>query len=122
MSEHIEIDIRATWSDGWWAIESPQLPGLHTQARTKAEIPDAVADAAEALGYDDITMSVEYTNMPPLPPGAFDSYYEMKADERFGADIADATRKFADDPEDLARIRRMLLRMFNATDEILSDY
>lgn len=36
-------------SGGWWAVDSPDVPGLHTQARRLADVPGMVRDAALML-------------------------------------------------------------------------
>ena len=35
--------------DGWWAVSTPAIPGLRTQARRLADVPDMVRDAALLL-------------------------------------------------------------------------
>lgn len=52
------------------------------------------------------------------PPGAYDDYYEMKDDERFGADIAAATRAIANSPQELRRIRNRVMAKFEGWTEI----
>lgn len=39
-------------SDGWWAIEVPEIPGLFTQARRLDQAEEMVRDAAKMLDYD----------------------------------------------------------------------
>lgn len=39
-------------SDGWWAIEVPEIPGLFTQARRLDQAEGMVRDAAKMLDYD----------------------------------------------------------------------
>ena len=40
---------RCTASDGWWAVEVPEVQGLFTQVRRLEEVPVAVLDAAVLL-------------------------------------------------------------------------
>lgn len=36
-------------SEGWWAIEVPEIPGLYTQARKLSQVKMMVLDAATLL-------------------------------------------------------------------------
>ena len=43
------VTARCTASDGWWAVEVPEVQGLFTQVRRLEEVPVAVLDAAVLL-------------------------------------------------------------------------
>lgn len=45
----MKLTANAFRSGRWWAVEVPEIPGLVTQARTLAEVPAMVLDAASAL-------------------------------------------------------------------------
>jgi hypothetical protein len=51
-------------------------------------------------------------------PGTFDAYYREKEDERFGDDIAAATRAIANTPKELELIRARLLDQVTGWAEI----
>lgn len=46
-------------SDGWWAVEVPDIPGLFTQARRLDQVEAMVRDAAHTLGVEVDAVSVE---------------------------------------------------------------
>lgn len=46
-------------SDNWWAIEVPEIPGLHTQARRLDQVEDEVRDAARMLGVAPIEIQID---------------------------------------------------------------
>ena len=39
-------------SEGWWAIEVPEIPGLFTQTRRLDQVDKMVRDAAKMLDYE----------------------------------------------------------------------
>ena len=43
------LTARCARSEGWWAVEVPEVPGLFTQARRLDQVPEAVVDAASLL-------------------------------------------------------------------------
>ena len=45
----MNITAVTTRSDGWWAIEVPEIKGLHTQARRLDQVREMVTDAASLL-------------------------------------------------------------------------
>ncbi|KFI56546.1 type II toxin-antitoxin system HicB family antitoxin [Bifidobacterium callitrichos] len=50
MSEAANATAVCTRSDGWWAIEVPEIPGLFSQARRLDQVEAMVRDAAGMLG------------------------------------------------------------------------
>lgn len=44
-----DVTARCERSDGWWAVEVPELPGLFTQARRLNQVAGMVRDAARML-------------------------------------------------------------------------
>lgn len=46
-------------TDGWWAIEVPEIPGLFTQTRRLDQIDGMVRDAARLLGYEIGEVSIQ---------------------------------------------------------------
>lgn len=44
-----DVTVRCERSDGWWAVEVPELPGLFTQARRLDQVAGMVRDAARML-------------------------------------------------------------------------
>lgn len=53
------VTARCTASDGWWAVEVPEVQGLFTQVRRLEEVPSAVLDAAALLtGRTDAVVDV----------------------------------------------------------------
>ena len=51
LPENLNLNIELT-KDGWYVVESPDLPGLITQARNRQELLDMVNDAV--LTYFDV--------------------------------------------------------------------
>lgn len=45
-------------SGNWWAIETPEIPGLYTQARRLDQAEHMVKDAAQLLGVDVDTVTI----------------------------------------------------------------
>jgi len=43
------LTARCTRSDGWWAVDVPEVPGLFTQARRLDQVPTVVLGAAALL-------------------------------------------------------------------------
>lgn len=62
----MKVTAHATRSEGWWAVEVPEIDGLVTQARRLDQIPDVVRDAAELLdGIAPDTLEVDVVaNVP----------------------------------------------------------
>ena len=52
MTAPIDVTAIAERSDGWWAVDVPELPGLFTQARRLDQIDGMVRDAAQMLGKE----------------------------------------------------------------------
>lgn len=61
----MKVTARAQRSDGWWAIEVPEVPGLHTQTRRLDQVEAMVRDAV-ALMEDVSESDVEVDVMPEL--------------------------------------------------------
>ncbi len=56
----VNCRVRARRSGGWWAIDAPDMPGLHSQARRIDQVEDAARDAlATLLEVDPATVKVE---------------------------------------------------------------
>jgi hypothetical protein len=54
------VTARCTASDGWWAVEVPEVQGLFTQVRRLEEVPVVVLDAAVLLtGRPDAVVDVK---------------------------------------------------------------
>lgn len=45
----MKLTANATRSDGWWAVDVPEIEGLFTQARRLDQVPAMVQDAAALL-------------------------------------------------------------------------
>ena len=62
----MKVTANATRSEGWWAVEVPEIDGLFTQVRRLDQIVDMVRDAAELLeGIDPDALDVEiFANVP----------------------------------------------------------
>lgn len=45
----MKLTAKAQRSNGWWAVEVPEVPGVFTQARRLDEIPAMVADAVALM-------------------------------------------------------------------------
>jgi predicted RNase H-like HicB family nuclease len=45
----MKVTAYVTRSDGWWAVEVPEVPGLFTQARTLDQVPAMVIDAVALM-------------------------------------------------------------------------
>lgn len=54
-----DVTVRCERSDGWWAVEVPELPGLFTQARRLDQVAGMVRDAARMLDVKVGEMNVE---------------------------------------------------------------
>ena len=132
----VEISVRVEYSDGWYSITSDDVPGLATQAKDPADIEAQVVDAAATLGIRPIAITTmegiqeahEARRREALehlaastPPGTYDAYYREKEDERFGDDIAAATRAIANTPKELDLIRTRLLDQVTGWVEIEVD-
>lgn len=49
----MKITAKARRSDGWWAVEVPEVPGVFTQARRLDQVPEMAIDAVTLmLGID----------------------------------------------------------------------
>ena len=46
-------------SEGWWAVEVPEIPGLFTQARRLDQVPQMVQDAGAMLGHTKLAVTVD---------------------------------------------------------------
>lgn len=56
----MKVTARAQRSDGWWAVEVPEVPGVFTQAKRLEQVPDMVADAVALMtGVETVEVSVE---------------------------------------------------------------
>lgn len=54
-----DVTARCERSDGWWAVEAPELPGLFTQARRLDQVAGMVRDAARMLDVEVGEVNVE---------------------------------------------------------------
>lgn len=54
-----DVTARCERSDGWWAVEVPELPGLFTQARRLDQVAGMVRDAARMLDVEVGEVNVE---------------------------------------------------------------
>lgn len=59
MTTPIDVTAIAERSDGWWAVEVPEIPGLFTQARRLDQIDGMVRDAARMLDREIGDVKVE---------------------------------------------------------------
>ena len=59
MTTPIYFTAIAKRSDGWWAVDVPEISGLFTQARRLNQIDDMVRDAARTLGREIGDVKVE---------------------------------------------------------------
>lgn len=60
----MKVTARATRSDGWWAIDVPEVDGAYTQARRLDQVAPAAAKAVallEDVDVDTIDVTVEPT-------------------------------------------------------------
>lgn len=91
----MRVTAKAQRSDGWWAVEVPEVPGVFTQARRLDQIPDMVADAVElvaGVAKADIVVDVEpITDMDDVVAEAREA--RQAADE--AGTRASATMRFA---------------------------
>jgi len=46
------MEVTATRTGDWWAVEAPSIPGLFTQARLLDQVAELVVEAAALLGHD----------------------------------------------------------------------
>jgi predicted RNase H-like HicB family nuclease len=49
----MRVTAKAQRSDGWWAVEVPEVPGVFTQARRLDQIPDMVRDAVALVSGEE---------------------------------------------------------------------
>lgn len=85
-----DVTARCERSDGWWAVEVPELPGLFTQARRLDQVAGMVRDAARMLD-----VKVGEVNVEPVMDEAtarllcelFDAKGEAKAAQERAAKI-----------------------------------
>lgn len=61
----MQVTAHATRTEGWWAVEVPDIDGLITQTRRLDQIDAAVRDAAELLGVDPDSLEVAVTTAVP---------------------------------------------------------
>ncbi|GAA1361773.1 hypothetical protein GCM10009596_20390 [Arthrobacter rhombi] len=62
----MRITAKALRSQGWWAVEVPEVVGLHTQVKRLDQVPKMVAEAASLLtGKPESDFDVEV--LPDLP-------------------------------------------------------
>ena len=59
MTTPIDVTAIAERSDGWWAVEVPEIPGLFTQARRLDQVDGMVRDAARMLDREIGDVKVE---------------------------------------------------------------
>lgn len=63
----MKVTAHAVRSDGWWAVDVPEAPGVFTQARRLDQVPTMVADAVSLVtGIPPEEVDVELA--PELPP------------------------------------------------------
>ena len=101
MSNRRNYTARCRRSDGWWAIEVPELQGVFSQARRLDQV-EATARDAIALFLDVPENSFELAVQPVLPQ-------EIEAD----LNAANAARSLADDAGREAKeaVRRVTRRL-----------
>lgn len=98
-SQPINVTAVCTRSDGWWAIEVPQIPGMFTQARRLDQVEAQVRDAADMLDVQVGTITID----PQL-----DETTQHMVDDLFAK--RDAARKAQDEASKLARTTVATLR------------
>lgn len=70
--------VRARRSGGWWAIDAPDLPGLHTQTRR--------IDQVEAMARDAVALLLD------IDPDSFAVTVDLELPEAWARVVADARR------------------------------
>lgn len=98
-SQPINVTAICTRSDGWWAVEVPEIPGLFTQARRLDQVDAQVRDAADMLDVQVDTITLD----PQL-----DEATQRMVDDLFAK--RDAARKAQDEASKLARSTVAALR------------
>lgn len=91
-TQPINVTAVCTRSDGWWAVEVPEIPGLFTQARRLDQVEAQVRDAAEMLD-----VQVDIITLDPQ----LDEATQHMVDELFAK--RDAARQAQDEASRLAR-------------------
>lgn len=82
--------VRARRSGGWWAIDAPAMPGLHSQARRIDQVEAMARDAlALLLDVDPASFAVEVDLELP------EAWARVVADARQARTDADAAEKTA---------------------------
>jgi len=69
----MRVTAKVTRSGEWWAVEVPEVPGVFTQAKRLAQVPEMVRDAV-ALMVDVDEDSVEVGEIQTHISGAVDEY------------------------------------------------
>ena len=92
----MRVTARVTRTQGWWAVEVPEIPGVFTQAKRLDQVEAMVADAV-ALMEDVKAESVEVTIEPVLPGRVNAHLHEAKSllrqAARLQADASAMTRE-----------------------------
>ena len=55
----MDVVAKARRSNGWWAVEVPEIPGLFTQARRLDQVSQMVQDAGAMLGHTKLAVTVD---------------------------------------------------------------
>lgn len=121
----MKVTAHATRSEGWWAVEVPEVDGLFTQARRLDQIPDMVRDAAELL--DGIAPeSLEVNVIPDVPHRAVAEQARELAEraratqEEASRTMRHAARSLAKDGLTVRDIGEMLNVSFQRAQKLLS--
>lgn len=62
----MRVTALCTRSDGWWAVDVPEVDGAITQARRLDQVPAMVVDAVALLTGEDPT-TIEVDVQPEIP-------------------------------------------------------
>ena len=121
----MKVTAHATRSEGWWAVEVPEIDGLFTQTRRLDQIPDMVRDAAELLdGIDPEVLEVEV--VPDVPHRADAEHARSLAErarttqEEASRAMRHAARSLADDGLTVRDIGEILDVSFQRAQKLLS--
>jgi predicted RNase H-like HicB family nuclease len=58
----MKVTAKTTRTNGWWAVEVPEVPGVFTQAKRLDQVPAMVRDAVSSMSdvpTDDVQVAVE---------------------------------------------------------------
>lgn len=85
-------------SEGWWAIEVPEIPGLFTQTRRLDQVDKMVRDAAKMLDYE-----IDETDIRPKL---------SEEDERMLKELLDARSEANEAQEKASYLTRQTIDVF----------